>query len=131
MTTRQAGLSRLRFSIKQTNTSWRFGIADQHTLNASPIQAPRSSEVSATAAEQKKALTKAAVTGITAFIDVDVFKIKPPGKLRTGAHCYVYKGSGPSRRGCGFSARLMNASSRTAPARLPERHHKASFASHL
>ena len=75
MTTRQAGLSRLRFSIKQTNTSWRFGIADQHTLNASPIQAPRSSEVSATAAEHKKALINAAVTGITAFIDVDVFNV--------------------------------------------------------
>jgi hypothetical protein len=70
-------------------------MADQQTLNASPIQACRSSEVSATAAEHQKALIKAAVTGTTAFSNLKVFKTKPPDKLRKGAHRYGQEGKRP------------------------------------
>jgi hypothetical protein len=44
-------------------------MALQHTLNASPIQAFRSSDVSATAVEHKKALVKTAIIVANSFID--------------------------------------------------------------
>jgi hypothetical protein len=45
-------------------------MAAQHTLNASPIQAFRSSDVSATAVEHKKALVKTTVIEASSFIDI-------------------------------------------------------------
>jgi hypothetical protein len=48
-------------------------MAAQHTLNASPIQACRSSEVSATAVEHKKAIVNPTVIGANAFIELDSF----------------------------------------------------------
>jgi len=43
-------------------------MALQHTLNASPIQAFRSSDVSATAVEHKKALVKTTIMVANSFI---------------------------------------------------------------
>ena len=63
MTTRQAGLRRGLLSIRQRKTLLRSGMADQQTRNASPMQACRSSEVSASAAELRKAMAKAVVMG--------------------------------------------------------------------
>jgi hypothetical protein len=70
MTTRQALLSCFLFSIKQRNTSWRFGMALQQTPNASPMQAPCSSDVWATAVEHKNAAVKAAGTETNALIEL-------------------------------------------------------------
>jgi len=69
ITARQAELSLLLLLSRQRNTSLRFGMAAQHTLNASPMQACRSSVVSATAAGDKRTIAKTIVAGTSAFTE--------------------------------------------------------------
>jgi len=71
-------------------------MAAQHTLKASPMQACRSSVVSATAEEHKTVVTKAAVIGASAFIGFRSNHARRGGQ----------NGSGPRRGNCGFSPRL-------------------------
>ena len=71
-------------------------MAAQQTLKASPIQACRSSVVSATAEEHKTVLTKATVIGASAFI----------GLRSNHAGRGGQNGSGLRRGNCGFSPRL-------------------------
>jgi hypothetical protein len=59
-------------------------MADQQTLNASPMQACRSSVVSAMALEDKKAIARAAIGGASAFITVKAFKVCSPDRRREG-----------------------------------------------
>src|SRR5262249_12722451 len=70
MTTRQAGFKRGRLSIRQRNTSFRFGMAAQQTLNASPMQACRSSEVSDIAVELKKGIVNMAAIRAATFLEL-------------------------------------------------------------
>jgi len=55
-------------------------MAAQQTLNASPMQACRSSVVSAMALEDKKAIARAAIGGASAFITVNAFKVCSPDR---------------------------------------------------
>jgi hypothetical protein len=59
-------------------------MAAQQTLNASRMQACRSSVVSATALEAKRAIARAAIGGASAFITVNAFKVCSPDRQREG-----------------------------------------------
>ena len=96
-------------------------MAAQQTLKASPMQACRSSDVSATAVEDKKAITRAAVGGASVFIVVHAFKTYSPTVWRERRA--FKEGSGLSRGKCGVLPRLMTASSR-APLAPLEPHHR-------
>jgi hypothetical protein len=61
-------------------------MAAQQTLKASPMQACRSSDVSAMAVEENKAITNAAVGGASAFIVVHAFKMCSPTGWRVTKH---------------------------------------------
>ncbi|MFY9758527.1 MAG: hypothetical protein WCF47_06745 [Pseudolabrys sp.] len=68
-------------------------MAAQQTLNASPMQACRSSVVSAMAFEDKKTIARAAIGGASAFITVNAFKVcSRTGGARDAR--YVKDGSG-------------------------------------
>jgi hypothetical protein len=61
-------------------------MADQQTLNASPIHAERSSDVSAMALEQKRAVTIAMVMEASGLVAVTPCKILSPGcRRRSGS----------------------------------------------
>ncbi len=66
----QALLSLLRFANMQRYTSWRFGIADQHTLNASLMHACRWSEVSARTGGHQKTEARPTTMGTSHLIEL-------------------------------------------------------------
>ncbi len=71
-TARQPSLMWLLFVTRHWSTSSRFGIASQHTLNASLMQACLSSAVSATAAGHKNATSETAAIGKNILIELPV-----------------------------------------------------------
>ena len=68
-------------------------MAAQQTLNASPMQACRSSVVSAMALEAKRAIARAAIGGASAFMTVNAFKVYSRAGGARDAR-YVKDGSG-------------------------------------
>src|SRR5262249_49078041 len=101
MTTRQAGFKRGRLSIRQRNTSLRFGMAAQHTRNASPMQACRSSEVSATAVELKKGIVNMAATRAATFLGLADSMVSVSLPEACEAHGEQEK-KRPDQRSCGL-----------------------------
>gem|GEM_PF-1317473 len=130
ITTRQAGFKRGRLSIRQRNTRFRSGMAAQHTLNASPMQACRSSWVSAIAVEHKNGIVNAtAIRAGTCFDLADSMGSVSLPEADENARIFL---AGDETTGCGrynyTSHSTADVSGNALPLALPERHLKATVA---